>query len=87
MAKLRCDVFLAEVDRKDYEQVMKLIYLRDAFTGKVALILGTWQLMAANYQLAWDSMMHAFDDHYQVLHGILDEISTVKMSVDVDESR
>lgn len=72
------DVFLAEVDRKDYEPVMKLIYLREACVDKAARILGTWQLTAANYKLAWESMLHAFDDDYQVLHGILDDMYNVK---------
>lgn len=52
------DVFRAEVDRRDYEPVMKLIYLRDACVDKAARILGTWQLTAANYKLAWESMLH-----------------------------
>lgn len=68
------DVFLAEVDRKGYEPVTKLIYLREACTGRAERILGTWQLTAANYALAWESMMHAFNDDYQMVHGILDEM-------------
>lgn len=74
------DVFLAEVDRRDYEPVMKLIYLRDACTDKAARILGTWQLVAANYQLAWDSMMHAFNDEYQVIHGIMTDMYGIRQS-------
>lgn len=72
------DVFLAEVDRKNIEPVMKLIYLRDACVDKAARILGTWQLTAVNYPLAWESMKHAFDDEYQVVHGILNEMYKVQ---------
>lgn len=72
------DVFLAEVDRKDYEPVTKLIHLRDACTDKAARVLGTWPLTAANYKLAWESMMHAFNDDYQMVHGIMDKMYNVQ---------
>lgn len=65
------DLFIAEVHNREYDPVTKLLYLRDACIGKAAATLGPWQPTAGNYQLAWETMLAAYDDEYHVVHGIL----------------
>lgn len=72
------DLFLAEVHNRQYDPVTKLLYLREACVGAAADTLGPWQPTAANYQLAWDSMLAAYDDEYHVIHGILGKMHETK---------
>lgn len=72
------DLFMAEVDRKDFEPVTKLRYLQEACVGKAAERLGPWQPTSDNYKHAWGEMMAAYDDDYHVVHDILGKLFAVK---------
>lgn len=77
------DLFIAEVHNRNYDPVTKLHYLREACTGRAADTLGPWQPTAANYQLAWETMMAAYNDEYHIIHGILAKLhSTQKQEVE-----
>lgn len=72
------DLFIAEVHNRSYDPVTKLHYLREACTGEASRTLGAWQPTAANYQLAWETMMAAYNDEYHVIHGILADLHSVR---------
>lgn len=74
------DIFMSEVHNRDFDPIMKFVYLREACTGKAARTLGTWQVSAQNYQAAWDSLLHAYNDDYQVVHGILESMDDIKVT-------
>lgn len=81
------DLFIAEVHNRNYEPVTKLHYLREACKGKAADTLGPWQPTAANYQLAWETMMDAYDDEYHIVHGLLAKLhSTPKQEIEDHEA-
>lgn len=73
------DMFLSEVHNKPFDAVMKFVYLRDACTGAAARTLGTWQVTADNYQSAWECMLHAYDNDYEIVHGILNSMDKIEM--------
>lgn len=72
------DLFLAEVHNRHFDPVTKLLYLREACVDSAADTLGPWQPTAANYELAWQSMIAAYDDEYHVIHAILGKMHATK---------
>lgn len=64
------DRFIAEVHKKAYDPVRKLLYLQQACIEKAADTLGPWQPTSNNYEIAWEELKRAYDDDYHVIHGI-----------------
>lgn len=71
------DLFLSDVDSRNYEPVVKLRYLQQACVGKAAMTLGPWRPTGDNYKPAWDMLVRAYDDNYHVIHGILGQMYSV----------
>lgn len=72
------DLFIAEVHNKDMEPVNKLLLLQRACVERAAETLGPWQPTGDNYQIAWKSMMDAYNDEYHVMHGILGKLFSLQ---------
>lgn len=72
------DLFLSQVHNAQYDPVQKLLYLKEACVGSAAETLGQWRPTAANYQLAWDTLVNAFDDEYHVIHAVLGKMYSAK---------
>lgn len=74
------DLFLAEVDKRDFDPVKKLLYLQRACKGRAALALGPWTPIGENYKTAWETLVRTYDDKYHVVHSIIGRMMTVKNS-------
>lgn len=72
------DLFIAEVHKREYDPVTKLLYLQKACVEKAADTLGPWQPTADNYLLAWEAMMNSYNDEYHVIHGIIAKMHAVE---------
>lgn len=72
------DLFLAEVEHKDFDPVTKLLYLQEACVDKAKDTLGAWQPTAGNYKAAWEIMVAAYDDEYHVIHDTIGKMFAVE---------
>lgn len=66
------DRFKAEVhDRPQLDNVTKLIYLQKACIRSAKYVLGDWQPTAANYEKAWASLEHKFEDGHRLKQALI----------------
>lgn len=72
------DRFKAEVyDREQLDDVTKLLYLQDACIGAAKQTLGDWQPIAANFEKAWESLEHKYEDSYRLEQSLINKLLSV----------
>lgn len=72
------DLFIAEVHSRNFDNITKLLCLRDACINEAADSLGPWQPTVNNYELAWETMNQAYNDDYHVIQYILNRMFAIQ---------
>lgn len=68
------DLFKAEVDDREFDNVTKLRYLQQACEKRAAQTLGIWKPTAENYNAAWALLQTKYSDSHRITQSLLDDI-------------
>lgn len=81
------DLFKAEVDERDFDDVTKLRYLQQACEKRASQTLGIWKPTAENYKAAWSLLQEKYSDNHRITQSLLDDIFAIqKQSVESHDS-
>lgn len=75
------DMFRAEVNNREFDNVTKLRYLQQACVKRAASTLGIWKPTAENYEAAWAHMQSKYSDDHRITQSLLDDIFTIQKQV------
>lgn len=75
------DLFVALVDSRNYTNLQKLLFLKEACVGAAALAISGYEPLQDCYDTAWEQLKWIYDDDFAVSQGMINRLFNMEPAV------